>query len=302
MSNTALRLNHRELLKIYPRQTLLQALIMFGGQFGSLITSVLFGSWLIQEYPREGWLMAPLLAFFIATRWRGLNNIIHECSHNGFVESLIWNRRFGDIACALMVKSFQAYRVQHQAHHGYLGDYRRDLDFKALKDFHLEKALTVKQIFIHCIRPLFWWPLRPYLSFDIFPNEDQLSNVTRLIWWVLLLGFAIWQPISFALFIVIPLLWLLPAIHYWTDCIDHGGIYGSEVMEERSRNFIVPKAIRWLLFPRNDCFHQLHHVLPTLPVQHYDKVWDLLTHNSTAKGAQILTHRDFHAINQAVGN
>jgi fatty acid desaturase len=60
------------------------------------------------------------------------------------------------------------------------------------------------------------------------------------------------------------------AINYWTDCIDHGGLVGETDELAASRNLVVPKILRVILFPRNDCYHLVHHLFPQVPTHHLD--------------------------------
>ena len=46
------------------------------------------------------------------------------------------------------------------------------------------------------------------------------------------------------------------------------GLIGAADELDSSRNMPVPKAIGMLFFPRNDCFHLVHHLFPQVPTRH----------------------------------
>jgi fatty acid desaturase len=45
---------------------------------------------------------------------------------------------------------------------------------------------------------------------------------------------------------------------------------GAKDELEASRNVLAPAPIRWLFFPRNDCYHLVHHLFPQVPARHLD--------------------------------
>jgi len=73
-----------------------------------------------------------------------------------------------------------------------------------------------------------------------------------------------------------PLFLVFPTLNYWADCLDHAGLTDNEDDLDASRNMLAPKMLRVLFFPRNDCFHLVHHLFPQVPARHLDKGHDLL--------------------------
>jgi fatty acid desaturase len=60
----------------------------------------------------------------------------------------------------------------------------------------------------------------------------------------------------------------MTATNYWNDGVDHAGLIQEGDDLYASRNLILPQPLRALLFPRNDCFHLVHHLFPSVPVRH----------------------------------
>ena len=71
-----------------------------------------------------------VVVLFLGTRMRGLNNIIHECSHATFSVERADNAKIGKVCAALLFNSFTAYRDEHLSHHAHLGDYDHDMDLQ----------------------------------------------------------------------------------------------------------------------------------------------------------------------------
>jgi fatty acid desaturase len=234
------------------------------------------GAYLVHLDSSFSWFFAFTAALFVGTRFRGINNILHECSHLTFSVRRTDNVLFGRIAAALLLKTFEAYKTEHMSHHVHLGDYEHDLDFHKLQKFKLEDELTPKTIARHAITPLLGLHITSYVSFDMSWRDGPVFGLLKM---ALLLGTTIYvliDPLAALLMVVFPFVWVYSTLNYWTDCIDHGGIleHGHEL--KQSRNVIVNPIVRFFLFPRNDCYHLIHHLFPGVPVNHFDRVHEEL--------------------------
>ncbi len=211
-----------------------------------------------------------LALLFIGTRMRGLNNIVHECSHYSFTEDKAANILYGRIAAGVLLSSFSAYREEHMTHHAYLGDYERDQDIRSLKPFRLEQALDAKTVARHVLTPIFAMHLPNYIGINL-SRRDGLGFLLLKAGLILgAVGYAVVDPVTAVVVVMIPFLWVYTGFNYWADVIDHAGILDRDDPLESSRNAIVPKSVRWLLFPRNDCYHLIHHLFPSVPSPHFE--------------------------------
>ncbi len=217
-----------------------------------------------------------VLLIFIATRFRGLNNIVHECSHYSFTENHKDNVIFGSIAAAVLLSSFSAYRAEHMTHHAHLGDYEKDLDIRTLKQFRLESALTWTTVLRHVLTPILGRHLPTYIAIDLSRRDGAALLALKAAIMLGAFGLLLIAPLTATVVLAIPFLWIYTGLNYWADCIDHAGILTQEDPLESSRNAIVPKSVRWLLFPRNDCFHLIHHLFPNIPAQHFEDCHEML--------------------------
>ena len=101
-----------------------------------LITAIGFGYWLlISPLSFSTGLGLAVVMFFIGTRLRGLNNIVHECCHFTFTQRREDNVLFGKICASLLLGCFRNYRDLHLTHHAHCGDYDKDLDFQGIRGF-----------------------------------------------------------------------------------------------------------------------------------------------------------------------
>lgn len=250
-----------------------------------VITAIALGYWMLQSplaFPTGLGLVG--LVLFIGTRLRGFNNIVHECSHFTFSQRREDNVVFGSICASLVLACFADYRDEHMTHHAHLGDYEKDLDLQGIRKFRLEEPLTPRTIVRHAATPLLGLHLPYYFNVNLSARDGAPYRVLKIGLIAAATVFLAIDPVAALVLVWVPFVWVFSAINYWTDCIDHGGLVGSRDELDASRNLIVPKQLRVLLFPRNDCYHLVHHLFPKVPAEHFD-----------ACHAKLLAHPDYRA-------
>lgn len=223
--------------------------------------------------------LALLAAFalLVATRLRGLNNIVHECSHSTFCKGRKQNVLIGRVCASLTLSCFKKYRDEHLSHHAHLGDNELDRDFRKIKNLGLDEELNRSTIIRHIITPILGRHLQYYVSIDLSDDDGALFKWLRVsLLFTAVLITAI-EPVYGTLLILTPYLFLYSALNYWADCMDHAGLISSEDEIDASRNILVPRVVRWIFFPRNDSFHLVHHLFPTIPAVHLEISHDILT-------------------------
>jgi fatty acid desaturase len=238
------------------------------------------GYWLVQQ-PLSGLtgLGIGSVMFFIGTRLRGINNIQHECSHFAFTERREDNLLFGKICASLLLGCFRTYRYEHMSHHAHCGDYEKDLDLQQSRVFRFEDRVTPLTILRNFLTPLVGLHFRRLPSYDLTATDGKMFRLLKIGLIAAAIGALAIDPLAALLLVWLPFLWVYSAINYWTECIDHAGLLGPEDDLESSRNFVLPKPLRVIFFPRNDCYHLIHHLFPQLPVRHLDTCHErLLTH------------------------
>ena len=234
--------------------------------FGAMV----LGYWLLQTPLTllTGLALAAAM-FFIGTRLRGLNNIVHECSHYAFSERREDNVILGSICASLVLGSFRSYRDEHLTHHAHLGDYERDLDLQGIRHFRLEDPLSRRTILRHILTPVLGLHLRHYISIDLSARDGGIYRILKIALIVAAVVVLVLDPVPALLLVWIPFLWIYTAINYWMDCIDHAGLVDAGDELEASRNVLLPKFVHRILFPRNDGYHLIHHLFPQVPTHHF---------------------------------
>lgn len=213
-------------------------------------------------------LVGLVLMVLIATRLRGLNNIIHECSHFTFSAHRDDNARIGSLCAAVLFKSYWDYRDEHLSHHAHLGDYELDMDLHGIEDLRLHDALTPRVLLRHIMTPLLGRHLPYYLGLNMSARDGRGYQAIKLGLLVGALAFTFAFPMAGLLFLIVPFVLIYSALNYWADCMDHAGLIEAGDDLETSRNVLAPGPVRWLFFPRNDCYHLVHHLFPTIPARH----------------------------------
>lgn len=266
MSGKAIRSEFLPRFKGLPRHSWARAGLILASYLLQVAAAMALGAQFAGTGTGAG--LAVAAAAFIATRLRGLNNIVHECSHATFTRDPANNEAFGKVAAALTFASFGTYRKEHMTHHSHLGHREKDLDFKGIQAYRFELPLTARTVFRHAVTPVVGLHLPVYARPDLSTQDGTCAAALK---YAILFAVCCWaavDPLSAAVLFLLPWFWLFPAINYWTDCVDHAGLWSAPDSLHAARNAVLPLALRWLLFPRNDCYHLIHHLFPGIPAQH----------------------------------
>ncbi|MEY3901626.1 MAG: hypothetical protein RL189_932 [Pseudomonadota bacterium] len=238
---------------------------------------------LANVWPDSALLARTVAVVWTGTRMRALGNMMHECSHGIFVRDPAANTHFGHLLSAFDLSSFSDYARQHTTHHAYLGDPERDLDLRSRTILFARRktyfsiislgvyALLLVPLWISMLRPVFWATKSP-----------RWSNVLRVVILVLtLLGLLIPQTQFFAMIhILLPYLTVYQWMRFFSDACDHVFLTCESDPLQRSRNHLFKRnLLNRIFFPRQDGYHLLHHLFPSLPTSTYPAVHSqLLSH------------------------
>lgn len=269
MSAAELRQKYMKPLAGMDKYSRVGAWVIVGGYLAAIVLSILAGALLLQM-PVSGWTVAGMvgLSVFIGTRLRGINNIVHECSHATFSAHRPDNLRIGRLCSSLLLGSYRDYCDEHLSHHVHLGDYEHDKDFGALQALGLHDPLTPRVLLRHVLVPLCGRHLPYYLKANLAARDGRPFQILKFVLIAAAIGFTLVFPMTGLFFVLAPFVLVLPTINYWTDCLDHGGLFGSDDELDASRNVLAPAWVRYLFFPRNDCYHLVHHLFPHVPARH----------------------------------
>ena len=234
-----------------------------------VIIGIFFGSYLLSvEVSIFTVSLMVLTVIFIGTRLRGINNIVHECSHSSFADKRTANATIGRFCSSLLTGCFKTYKEDHLSHHSHLGDYAHDHEFAAIEKFSLHEQVTWRKVVELFFAPLIGRHLSTYSGINLSSADGWHWYGFKVLFLSLIVHLAIVAPLTAVFFILIPWFYIFPTLNFWTDCLDHAGIVGKSDELKASRNVLAPTAIRYLFFPRNDCYHLVHHLFPQIPARH----------------------------------
>ena len=115
-----------------------------------------------------------------------------------------------------------------------------------------------------------WW-IRPFLFYDL-PSilvdlweglrEDADFRWKTIGFWVPLIGLSIWLGFwpLILLYWIVPMLWLVPVIEYWTEVADHYELQTDGDTRD-SRGLFLGRFLRG----HYDGYHSMHHRYPRIP-------------------------------------
>ncbi len=238
---------------------------------GAAVIALHVGLWVAAAalLPRA-WAASPAaaaaLVFFIGAQLRALGNVMHECAHGTFVRGRRANAALGHLLSFIDFADFARYQREHLTHHRHLGHPTRDLDFAARRDLFRDRGLPF--VVQHVLRPLSLFHLPRYLAPVVWNARDArpvalarmafnlalLAACARLGWATLAAGY------------LLPYVTAYQVFRYWSDAADHAGLHGEAEEFYRTRNHAFGSALlNWIVFPRSDQYHLVHHLFPLLP-------------------------------------
>lgn len=285
---------------------LIWPLVCLGSHLFSGITGITCLALLAQALPKifsvpgfQNQLMAvlatALLSVFCGTRLRALGNIQHECSHRSFVNQDQVNEAIGLIIGVLLLQPFRRYRQAHFTHHRFLGKGVRDRDLSRYNtDFvHTASAATLTGQLTMAAEPQHF---RVGLRVSVFDDLDPVwCNLMRAGILCLLATAAVAALVSgssLTLFVsALPFVLVYPFLCVWSDIADHAIGYrkSKEPPEHTSVVYLLTRnhlfrsnVLNALFFPRNDAYHLIHHLYPSLPVSDYPAAHQILLESDSA--------------------
>ena len=148
----------------------------------SILVSIYAGHFLVSQGLSVLTIVGSIaLAVFIGTRLRGLNNIVHECSHASFAEDRADNTLIGSFCASVNLGCFKDYKEEHLTHHAHIGDYEHDLDLQSIEALGLHDPLTPRTLTRHIITPLIGRHLPYYLSWNLSRKDGLGFQVMKLV-------------------------------------------------------------------------------------------------------------------------
>lgn len=265
----------RKFRQEFAKSSLVEATASVAFQASSFAILMAISYFVILTSPAVGWALYPIFLYFLGTRYRALVNVIHECVHNSFTEKKENNLFFGELLSIICFMKFARYKANHVTHHIYTGDAEKDLGFSNIGFYELDIPLARPVVKRHFYRLLTVQMFKDYLGYVIYDSAAPMGwRIARVVWLTGVAAACIYSgPAGVITFLILAYLLAarliaLPVIGYVSDILDHGGMLGHDMDLDKSRNYVVKnRLIAEAFFPRNDCYHLIHHLFPTVPAK-----------------------------------
>jgi fatty acid desaturase len=269
---------------IFKRSNVIESASIVVANLVAFCFLVVGSNWIFSFSLLLGILTLPVFFWMIAMRYRALVNIVHECAHGSFTSTKRGNIVFGELLSIFCWMRFRTYQSNHMTHHVYTGDVEKDLSFSNIEQYEFDRPIDRVMLKRHLRRIFSLALFRDYGGQVVYDAGAPLGwRIGRCLYLSALVLISIpagpvWiGPYIVLLYVVAPRVLMLPVIGYVSDVLDHGGVLGEEDENDKSRNYIVKNRIlRAIFFPRNDCYHLIHHLFPTLPTKHMPACHEVL--------------------------
>ncbi|BAW80758.1 fatty acid desaturase [Candidatus Nitrosoglobus terrae] len=216
-----------------------------------------------------------IAALIIASRQKGLENLIHEASHF----NLSRNRKINDTMCywagAMWLHpglTLEDERKSHvEGHHAFFWDVARDPKYQGHKSIGLDQ-LPQKTIWgVICVLSRALARLYRWKLFSIIKGGSLLKTAgsryetVRRVVVILMVVILIYSGlfIPFILYFFLPAITLLPIISFIAQMSEHSGTIGyTEFDKSRNKLGFIQEHF---LHPHGDGYHIVHHLYPGIP-------------------------------------
>ncbi|CAH9018793.1 fatty acid desaturase [Candidatus Nitrosacidococcus sp. I8] len=232
-----------------------------------------------------------IAAFIIASRQKGIENMIHEASHS----NLTRNRKLNDTICywagAMWLHpglALENERKDHvEGHHGFFWDPVRDPKYQGHKSTGLDELpQKTKWNAIHILARAFARAYR-WKLFAIIKGGSLLKpakssyemarRITVILTVVSLAYLGLFVP--FILYFFLPAILFLPLISFIAQMSEHAGTIGdTEFKKTRNKLGFIQE---YFFHPHGDGYHLVHHLYPGIPHHQLKNAHNLLMQDST---------------------
>jgi fatty acid desaturase len=210
------------------------------------------------------WAALPFSLLVIGNRQRALGNLLHDASHGSMDVRRRRSRLLANLLfCWPLWVSLPLYRVEHNRHHKFLGDPRRDPDF-----IHDETRLSRgwASVWLDQIRSpqMIRAALLGHLG-----RMDARNLAGVACWWgavlaLVALAAGAQEALGFLALWLAARVFVFHPITAFREISDHVGLVPGSLIGF-SRNHPFGSVLGQLFHPHHNGYHLLHHLTPRMP-------------------------------------
>jgi fatty acid desaturase len=213
----------------------------------------LLGAWFIAvQWGQYWWLSLAVVWFIGAVQFAMGESLLHEASHGNLFKTAWLNKCVGKLIAYSIFTTLRAWKAEHSTHHGQLLSEQDHLTHD-YRSYQLDTG----------IHPFRLWVLRPFLGWvGVQWVRSELLGLWKhrevmLFYGLVLAGAFYVQLLSFfLLYWLLPLVWVYPAVLYWSEITDH------HLAEQATRS---NTSFFWNFMFHNGGYHWAHHEYPFIP-------------------------------------
>jgi len=205
------------------------------------------------------------ICLVLASRYRGLEILVHEASHNNVFRTRRFNQSMQFLFAYPVFLHVQTYAKIHLEHHQLIGDFEKDPDILIYKKWGLDK-LPDNKLLVLFLRPMSFFFTWDHLRTTFYAFwKTKADRPGKIIFWAVVIGviavFNLWY--YFAVYYLVPFYLLLPILRFYARANEHTGVDFS--VDSKSARNNLGLFNRFILHPHGDGYHQVHHLAASIP-------------------------------------
>jgi fatty acid desaturase len=223
-----------------------------------------------------------ITSFLTGCALRGFDNLTHDASHFNLFRNKKLHSYLEFLISFPVFRTLKDYRVSHMVHHrNYRRDPMNDPDVLQVKRWGISSEnktpFVQKILFFYVFRQLSCFYLIDNIRFNFLPYiVSKESIIPRILTWSIVLIIVQFTSTWDFLIIgyLIPYFYWLPLIRFTTESSKHTNVNLQDEFSNSRSNIGVFHQL--LLHPHNDGFHQMHHLIASIPGYNLKKAYHFL--------------------------